>query len=414
MFFIYRILINLIILISPLIIFFRIINNKEDKIRFKEKFCFFSKKRGNGKLIWFHGSSVGEIVSIIPLIEKLEKKKSISKILITSSTLSSSKVLSKFKFKKTIHQFFPVDSNILTKKFLNYWKPSIAIFIDSEIWPNMIFNIKENNIPLLLLNARITKKSFNRWKNIPTFSKSLFSKFNICLSQNKETCKYLKHLGAKKIKLFGNLKFSESNNEKNNNINNKLKKIFKFRKIWCAASTHNTEEKLSALVHKKLKKKYKDLITIIIPRHIQRTNDIINEAKNLNLNVQTRSLNNKINNKTDIYLVDTYGESKSFYRICKTVFLGGSLVNHGGQNPIEAARFGCKIIHGPYIQNFTEVYKLLKKNKISFKIKNIEQLVHWVDKSFLKKTNFSKKSNKLKKIGSIILGKTYAEIDNYL
>ena len=414
MFFIYRILINLIILISPLIIFFRIINNKEDKIRFKEKFCFFSKKRGNGKLIWFHGSSVGEIVSIIPLIEKLEKKKSISKILITSSTLSSSKVLSKFKFKKTIHQFFPVDSNMLTKKFLNYWKPSIAIFIDSEIWPNMIFNIKENNIPLLLLNARITKKSFNRWKNIPTFSKSLFSKFNICLSQNKETCKYLKHLGAKKIKLFGNLKFSESNNEKNNNINNKLKKIFKFRKIWCAASTHNTEEKLSALVHKKLKKKYKDLITIIIPRHIQRTNDIINEAKNLNLNVQTRSLNNKINNKTDIYLVDTYGESKSFYRICKTVFLGGSLVNHGGQNPIEAARFGCKIIHGPYIQNFTEVYKLLKKNKISFKIKNIEQLVHWVDKSFLKKTNFSKKSNKLKKIGSIILGKTYAEIDNYL
>jgi len=414
MFFIYRILINLIILISPLIIFFRIINKKEDKIRFKEKFCFFSKKRGNGKLVWFHGSSVGEIVSIIPLIEKLEKKKSISKILITSSTLSSSKVLSKFKFKKTIHQFFPVDSNMLTKKFLNYWKPSIAIFIDSEIWPNMIFNIKENNIPLLLLNARITKKSFNRWKNIPTFSKSLFSKFNICLSQNKETCKYLKHLGAKKIKLFGNLKFSESNNEKNNNINNKLKKIFKFRKIWCAASTHNTEEKLSALVHKKLKKKYKDLITIIIPRHIQRTNDIINEAKNLNLNVQTRSLSNKINNNTDIYLVDTYGESKSFYRICKTVFLGGSLVNHGGQNPIEAARFGCKIIHGPYIHNFTEVYKLLKKNKISFKIKNIEQLVHWVDKSFLKKTNFSKKSNKLKKIGSIILGKTYAEIDNYL
>ncbi len=414
MFFIYRILINLIILISPLIIFFRIINKKEDKIRFKEKFCFFSKKRGNGKLVWFHGSSVGEILSIIPLIEKLEKKKSISKILITSSTLSSSKVLSKFKFKKTIHQFFPVDSNMLTKKFLNYWKPSIAIFIDSEIWPNMIFNIKENNIPLLLLNARITKKSFNRWKNIPTFSKSLFSKFNICLSQNKETCKYLKHLGAKKIKLFGNLKFSESNNEKNNNINNKLKKIFKFRKIWCAASTHNTEEKLSALAHKKLKKKYKDLITIIIPRHIQRTNDIINEAKNLNLNVQTRSLSNKINNNTDIYLVDTYGESKSFYRICKTVFLGGSLINHGGQNPIEAARFGCKIIHGPYIQNFTEVYKLLKKNKISFKIKNIEQLVHWVDKSFLKKTNFSKKSNKLKKIGSIILGKTYAEIDNYL
>ena len=221
-------------------------------------------------------------------------------------------------------------------------------------------------------------------------------------------------MGAKKIKLFGNLKFSESDNEKNNIINNKLKKIFKFRKIWCAASTHDTEEKLSALAHKKLKKKYKDLLTIVIPRHVQRANDIINETKDLDLNVQTRSSSNKINNNTDIYLVDTYGESKSFYKICKTVFLGGSLVNHGGQNPIEAARFGCKIIHGPYVQNFTEVYKLLKTNNISFKIKNIEQLVHRIDKSFLKKTNFSKKTNKLKKLGSIILSKTYSELDNYL
>ena len=227
MFFIYRILINLIILISPLIILVRLIKNKEDKFRFKEKFCFFTKKRGKGKLIWFHGSSVGEILSVIPLIEKLEKKKSIDKILVTSSTLSSSKVLSKFKLKKTIHQFFPIDSNLLTKKFLNYWKPSIAIFIESEIWPNMIVNIKKKSIPLILLNARITKKSYNRWKIIPSTSKMLFNNFDICFSQNQETRKYLKYLGAKKIKFFGNLKFSESKSQKNNNFDNKLKKIFK-------------------------------------------------------------------------------------------------------------------------------------------------------------------------------------------
>jgi 3-deoxy-D-manno-octulosonic-acid transferase len=143
MLFIYRILINLIILFSPLIILVRVIKNKEDKFRFKEKFCFFSKKRGNGKLIWFHGSSVGEILSVIPLIEKLEKKKRINKILLTSSTLSSSKILSKFKLKKTIHQFFPIDSDLLTKKFLSYWKPSTAIFIESEIWPNMLINVKK-------------------------------------------------------------------------------------------------------------------------------------------------------------------------------------------------------------------------------------------------------------------------------
>ena len=179
MLFVYRILINLLILFSPLIILIRLIKKKEDKNRFKEKFCFFTKKRGKGKLIWFHGSSVGEILSVIPLIEELERKKSIDKILVTSSTLSSSKVLSKFKLKKTIHQFFPVDSNLLTKKFLNYWKPSAAIFIESEIWPNMLINIKKKNLPLILLNARITKKSYNEWSMIPSTSKMLFNSFDI-------------------------------------------------------------------------------------------------------------------------------------------------------------------------------------------------------------------------------------------
>jgi len=170
---------------------------------------FFSKKRLSGKILWFHGSSVGEILSVIPLIERLEKNKNIKKILITSNTLSSSKVLSKFKLKKTIHQFFPIDSNLLTKKFLKYWKPSIAIFIESEIWPNMLKNINKQSIPLILLNARITKKSYNRWKMIPSMSKVLFKNFDICLPQNYETNKYLKSLGAKKIKFIGDKKFKD-------------------------------------------------------------------------------------------------------------------------------------------------------------------------------------------------------------
>ena len=413
MFFIYRVLINLIMLFSPLIILVRVIKNKEDKFRFKEKFCFFSKKRGNGKLIWFHGSSVGEILSVIPLIEKLEKKKKIDKILITSSTLSSSKVLSNFKLKKTIHQFFPIDSNFLTKKFLNYWKPSAAIFIDSEIWPNILLNVKKKKIPLILLNARITKKSYNRWKIISYTAKKLFQNFDICFSQNQETRKYLKSLGAKKIKFLGNLKFSESKSQKNYNFHNKLKKIFKYKRIWCAASTHNSEEKICALAHKKLKSKYKNLLTIIIPRHIQRSNNIINEIKDLDLNVQIRSADNKISKNTDIYLVDSYGETKSFYKICKTVFLGGSLINHGGQNPLEPARFGCKILHGPYVQNFSEVYNFLEKNNLSSKFRNTEQLVNSVKKSFSAKTNFTNKTIKLKKMGSYILNKTFTDISNY-
>ena len=414
MFFAYRILINLIILISPIIILVRIIKNKEHKYRFKEKFCFFSKKRGGGKIIWFHGSSVGEIMSIIPIVEKLENNKSINKILITSSTLSSSKVLSKFKLKKTVHQFFPIDSKFLTEKFLRYWKPSIAIFIESEIWPNMLVNIKKKSIPLILLNARITKRSFMNWKMISSTAKILFNKFDICLPQNYETKKYLKSLGAKKIKLVGNLKFSESKTEKNYIFNNKVKKNFKSKKIWCAASTHNNEEEICAVAHQKLKKKYNNLLTIIIPRHIQRVEEIRNKLTKMSLKVQIHSDNKKINKDTEIYLVDTYGETKYFYNICKTVFLGGSIIDRGGQNPLEPVRFGCKILHGPNVQNFSEVYNLLNRYKLSYKLHNVNQLAVSIKKSFNYNFNIAKKINKLKKMGSDILNHTLIEINYFL
>ena len=410
----YRLLINLVLLISPLIIILRLIKKKEHPIRFKEKFCFFPIKRGNGKLVWFHGSSVGEILSIIPLVEKLEKNKSIKKILITSSTLSSSKVLTKFKLKKTVHQFFPIDANFLTKKFLDYWNPAIAIFVESEIWPNMLINVKKKSIPLVLLNARITKESYKKWKMISLLSKFLFESFDISFPQNYETKKYLNSLGVKKIKFLGNLKFSESKTQKNITLNKNIEKIFKSRKIWCAASTHNGEEKICIEAHQKLKKKYKKLLTVIIPRHVHRVNNIYKEVNNMGFKVQIHSKKSKIKKDTDIYLVDTYGETKSFFKICNTVFLGGSIVNHGGQNPLEPARFGCKILHGPNIQNFTEVYRLLNKENLSFKFYNTNQLAKSVDQSLSKNMNFSKKIAKLKKIGSNILHHTSTEINYFL
>ena len=181
---VYRIIINIITLISPIIIVIRLFKKKEDPKRFQEKYCFFSKKRTKGNLIWFHGASVGEILSVIPLIEKFEKNKKINQILLTSNTLSSSKIISNFKFKKTIHQFLPIDTNYHTQKFLNYWKPSLATFIDSEIWPNMITNIKKNDTTLILLNGRITDKSFSRWKMFSSSAKTLFQKFDICFSSS--------------------------------------------------------------------------------------------------------------------------------------------------------------------------------------------------------------------------------------
>ena len=416
MLFLYRILANLTLLISPLIIIVRIFKKKEHPIRFLEKLGIFNKKRKLGKLIWFHGSSVGEILSVIPLVEKLEKKKDIKQILITSNTLSSAKVFNNFKLKKTIHQFFPIDSNIITKIFLNYWKPSLAIFIESEIWPNMITNLKKKNISLVLLNARITKKSYKKWSKISFFSKSIFGKFNICLPQNDETKYYLKKLGATNIKKIGNIKFSETPLAKTNRINTNTKNFFNKKKIlFGAISTHSSEETFCAKIHSKLKKKYPNGITIIIPRHIHRTATIKEEIENSGLKVHLHNSNvKKIDINTDIYLVNVFGETKSFLKICKIVFLGGSLIQHGGQNPLEAARLGCKVIHGPNISNFMEVYNLLKKNNISSQINNLNNAKAIINKNLNNKYNYKKITKRLNSIGNEVLIKNKKEISKYI
>ncbi len=410
---IYRLLINLIFILSPIILIFRLLKKKENIQRFTEKFCFFSKKRGEGKLIWFHGASVGEIQSVIPLIERLEKKKEIKKILITSNTLSSSKIFQKFKFKKTFHQFFPIDTNNLSKKFLNYWKPSAAFFIDSEIWPNTIINLKKKDIPIILINGRITKKSFYRWKKISNFSQNLFSKINLCFPSSKQSENYLKKLGVKNINFIGNIKFSQSENEKIIAYDG-IKKFISTKKTWCASSTHNNEELLCGIVHKNLKKKHKDLLTIIIPRHVERTQSIIKELNKLNLKIHTHEPRKKINNDTDIYIVNSYGNTKSFYHLCKNIFLGGSLIKHGGQNPLEATRYGCNILYGPHVNNFKEIYNYLDKLKISTKVNSNLQLYTKLNKLLLMKNNSKKIQNKLNLLGNQILEKTYEKIDLFL
>ena len=405
-FFIYQFLLSIILCFSPIIIIVRIFKNKEDKFRFKEKFCFFSKKRGNGKLIWFHGSSVGEILSVIPVIKKYDNDKSISKILITSSTLSSSKILEKIKFKKTIHQFYPIDHFFFSKKFLSHWKPDAAIFLESEIWPSMFKFIKNRNIPLILLNARITKKSFDRWNKIRKFSYSIFSLIDKAYSQNLETNYYLKKLKVKNIKSTGNLKFIEHDSFETNQADKKLFSQFKKYKTFVAASTHNTEELFAAKTHILLKKKVKNMITIIIPRHINRVNQIISQINELGLNAISRRSNRKKLDNIDIYIVDTFGESKKFYKFATTVFLGGSIIKRGGQNPLEPARFGAKILHGPNIDNFRDVYKYLNQLKISSSINTPQQCAH----SIIFKKNM-KKVKKMKYLGTTILKKTLNELD---
>ena len=371
---------------------------------------FLNKKKNKRKLIWFHGASVGELQSIVPLLEKYEKSEKISQILITSNTLSSSKIIEKIKSKKIIHQFFPIDNYLLAEKFINHWSPSMALFIDSEIWPNMLINLAKRKIPIILLNARITKKSFNRWIKLKKFSKLIFNKFNLCLSSNKETVKYLKKLGAKNIKYFGNLKYSQSENEEIQ-IDYQTRKFISKRTVWCAASTHNFEEKFVGLVHKELKKKYENLLTVIIPRHIDREKQIVDQLSNLDLNIHIHEPRSKIRKDTDIYLVNSFGKTKSFYSIINNIFLGGSLIKHGGQNPLEAVRYNCNILHGSNIYNFKEIYEFLNKQKISKKIYNLNQTVNILDKLFKSKKSKKNIKDRVNSLGRKILKKNKREID---
>ena len=411
MFFLYQISIIIILIFSPFIIFFRVLKKKEDKRRFKEKFCFPSKKRINGNLVWFHGSSVGELLSILPLVQELEKNKSINQILITTSTLSSAQIFKRFNFKKTIHQFFPIDFIFFSYKFLNYWKPTIAIFVESEVWPSIFKILNKKSIPLILLNARITKETFNKWRRIKKFSNSVFQNISIAYPQNEETSNYLKKLNVSKIKKIGNLKFFNNRQSKFVKLDKTLFKNLKLKKIWCASSTHPGEEIICANVHINLKRKYKNLLTIIIPRHIHRVSKIVDEIKALNLNIVLHSTRPKKLDNTDIYLVDTYGETKKFYQTSSIVFMGKSILGKGGQNPLEPTNLGSTVLYGPNINNFKDTYKLLNKLKIAYKINGVKSLARSIDK-LINRANNKKNYLEIAKIGKKILNETKDEINS--
>ena len=411
MYFLYNILANLAIVISPVIIVYRILRGKEDIKRVGEKFCIYSQKKTNKK-IWIHAASVGELMSIVPIIRSLEKDNKIKNILLSTSTTSSAKIFKKLKLKKTLHVYFPLDNKFIVKRFIKYWSPELAIFIDSEIWPNMFNNLHLNNIPIILMNARITKRSFNKWQTFPKFAKQIFGKISLALPQNLETLKYLKILNVKNIKIAGNLKYyGQKNNQ--DYVVKLLKNKFKNFKVWCAASTHNNEEILIGNLHKKLKKKERKLITIIIPRHINRTNKIINDLNNIDLNCVTHSSNQKLKQNTDIYLVDSYGESSRFYNLTNISFVGGSIINHGGQNPLEPARLGNYIINGPNVKNFKEIYAFLNNLKMSSSTSNILKMEDIILKR-LKTKIPNKNIKKIIKIGNDVLEKNLFYINKYL
>ena len=417
MFFFYHILTTALYPVLAFIIYIRRLIGKEDPNRFKEKIFYTPARTDQLKLIWFHGASIGEINTIIPIIKYILKNNSKIKILITSVTLSSSEIIrSEFENEtNVIHKYFPIDVSFLIKRFLNNWKPKSIVFIDSEIWPNFIFEIKKRDIPLILLNARITKKTYRRWKFFEGFSKTIFSSFDKCIAASKDSENNLLNLGASNVKYFGNLKYIP-NSDKTENLHIDLEKEFQGKKAWLAVSTHKNEEEFCVKTHIKVLEAYKNSLMIIIPRHINRIKKIYSKIKEFNLNVQIIDKNESLKKDTQVILINSFGNLERYYNYCKSVFIGKSLVKElilvGGQNPIEAARQSCRIYHGPYVYNFQEVYDFLDKNNIAEEINDYNSLGQKVMEDFKTIKIFDeKKIKKINLFGEDIFKKTINELE---
>jgi 3-deoxy-D-manno-octulosonic-acid transferase len=389
-------------------LYFRILKKKECPLRYKEKLGISLKTRNNGYLIWFHCSSIGELKSIFPIIDHYLKR---NQILVTTSTLGSNEVFQKkyYNTNNIIHQYAPIDSPQIIKKFFKKWKPNIIFFTESEIWPNQIFYAKNNNIPIILLNARISNKSFIKWKLIKNTMNKILNCFDLILCQSNESADYLNYFGKNNIKMLGNLKFVVSGDFENKEENLNLQK----RLVFIALSTHPTEEEVCIKIHSSLKSQHPNLLTIIIPRHINRIPEIQKIIINNKLNFLIAESLDNFKNNTDILIINSYGNTKKILKSSKYVFIGGSLVDHGGQNPIEVAYNNSLIFHGPHVHNFTEIYNFLNKENIAFKINSEAELINQLKEKINDYQNKNIKE-KIIRMGEEILSSTIKELDQYI
>lgn len=339
----------------------RLANGKEDKQRFNERTGRPKLKRPAGKLVWLHGASVGESISMLPLIHKILETYPDAHVMVTTGTVTSADVMNKRLPERAFHQFIPIDNPIFTTRFIKHWQPDVALWFESEFWPAMLSSIKRKNIPLILINGRISNKSFKRWQQFDFICKELLACFSLCLGQSEEDAYRLQVLGAQNTMCLGNLKYAglplPIDEDKKKEISKQIGK----RTFWLASSTHNDEEVRIAKVHKRLKEKFPGLLTLIAPRHPQRGREIKEEIEKLGLKAALRSANEKITPTIDIYIADTIGEMGLWYDLANIVFIGGSLIPHGGQNFIEPSRMRDAVIVGPHMHNFTDAMNRAKK-----------------------------------------------------
>jgi 3-deoxy-D-manno-octulosonic-acid transferase len=335
----------------------RLKRGKEDAARLTERRGETRIPRPDGPLVWIHGASVGEVAAIVPLIERIVAKE--FNVLLTSGTVTSAKLATQWLPPGVIHQYVPLDAPRFVARFLNHWKPDLSLFTESDLWPNLILMSAERNIPLILVNGRVSERSYNRWRNAPGMIAALLRRFDLCLAQSAAYAARYRDLGAPRISTTGNLKLDVPEPPADRDNLRKLKAAIGDRATIAAASTHAGEETALIETHRRLRHTFPKLLTIIAPRHPDRGPGIVEIARDAGLKATQRSRGGLPDAQDDIYVVDTLGELGLVYRLAPIVFMGGSLASHGGQNPVEPIKLGAAVLHGPHVWNFAELYDAL-------------------------------------------------------
>jgi 3-deoxy-D-manno-octulosonic-acid transferase len=341
----------------PLLLSDRLRRGKEEPDRLRERRGETTLARPSGPLVWVHGASVGEILAVIPLVEHICSRQ--CRVLVTSGTVTSARLAARRLPGDVIHQFAPFDAPRYVARFLDHWRPDLALFAESDLWPNLILAGAVRRIPLILVNGRLSERSFKRWRHFPGAIAALLQRFDLCLAQTHRDAERLAELGAPRVSTTGNLKLDVPAPPVDLAVLTKLKAAIGQRPIIAATSTHPGEEATLIDAHQRLRQNFAGLLTIIAPRHPERGGAIAELARASGVTAVLRSGGAPLGPDTDVYVVDTLGELGLVYRLAPIVFIGGSLVSHGGQNPIEAAKLGAAILHGPHVANFAEIYSAL-------------------------------------------------------
>ena len=356
----------------------RLRNDKEDPARVAERRGIASMRRPRGPLVWMHGASVGEILSLMPLLDRIRANG--LTVLLTSGTVTAARLAARRLPDGVLHQFVPLDSPTFVHRFLDYWRPGLILLAESELWPNMIVEAARRGAPIVLINARLSQRSFKRWKMFGRTASALLSHIDLCLAQETDDARRLAQLGAPRVFTTGNLKFDVPPPPADPMALSALKRATRDRAIVLAASTHQGEEKIVIEAHRRLRRTMPDLLTIIAPRHPERGRTVTGEAEEAGLIAMMRSRARVPDSGIEIYVADTIGELGLFYRLAPIVFVGGSLVKHGGQNPIEPAKLDCAILHGPYVSNFAAIYAELNRARGAATVTDVDSLTASVER----------------------------------